>query len=65
LIVSAVRCRILKRKHRINTPFVSVIIPAYNYERFIAEAVESVKQKDYKPIEIIIIDNGFTGGTLS
>jgi glycosyltransferase involved in cell wall biosynthesis len=43
--------------------FVSVVIPAYNCERFIDEAVESVRRQRYEPIEIIIIDDGSTDGT--
>jgi glycosyltransferase involved in cell wall biosynthesis len=48
---------------REKSPFVSVIIPAYNCETFITEAVESVMRQEYKPLEIIIIDDGSTDGT--
>lgn len=39
-------------------PLVSVIIPVYNGERFIAQAVNSVIAQDYRPIEIIVVDDG-------
>ena len=37
---------------------VSVIIPVFNGERFLAETIESVLDQSYKPIEIIIVDDG-------
>jgi len=40
--------------------FVSVIIPVYNAERFLLEAVESVRRQDYQPMEIIIVDDEST-----
>lgn len=43
--------------------FVSVIIPVYNGEAFLAEAVASIRHQDYEPLEIIIVDDGSTDGT--
>src|SRR4030043_1485616 len=37
---------------------VSVIIPAYNHEKFVGEAVESVLNQSFKNIELIVIDDG-------
>lgn len=43
--------------------FVSAIIPVYNGEVFLKEAFESIRQQDYQPLEIIIVDDGSTDET--
>lgn len=44
-------------------PLISVVIPAYNCELYIAEAVESVLQQQDCHYEIVIIDDGSTDNT--
>lgn len=41
-----------------NKPLVSVVIPCYNHEHFVQEAINSVIYQDYKNIELIVIDDG-------
>lgn len=39
---------------------VSTIIPVYNRDRQLIDAVQSVIEQDYRPIEVIIVDDGST-----
>ena len=42
---------------------ISCIVPVYNGEKYLAEAIESILKQRYEPIEIIIADDGSTDGT--
>lgn len=46
-----------------NKSLVSVIIPVYNGETFLAGAIECIKRQAYQRLEIIIVDDGSTDAT--
>lgn len=47
-----------------NNSLVSIIIPLYNYEKYVANCIESIVCQSYKNIEIILIDNASTDNGL-
>ena len=47
------------------TPPVAVIVPAFNEEHSIVLTVESLLRMDYPAVEIIVVDDGSTDGTLN
>lgn len=49
----------------INSPLVSILIPLYNSEKYIAQTIQSCLDQTYKNIEIIIVDDGSTDRSLS
>ncbi len=46
-----------------STPLVSVCIPVYNTERFVAEAIHSVLDQSFQDLEVVIVDNASTDST--
>lgn len=46
-----------------NKPLVSVVMPVYNGEKFLPQAIESILNQTYKNFEFIIIDDASTDGS--
>ena len=52
-----------KTCYKKNAPSVSVIMPCYNSEKYLKEAIESILNQTYANFELIIVDDGSTDNT--
>ncbi|MCC5907088.1 MAG: glycosyltransferase [Balneolaceae bacterium] len=52
-----------KKRDESEKPLVSVIIPVYNGEKFIRQAIENVVSQQYPALEIIVVEDGSTDNT--
>jgi len=57
------RCSVALTRNSHNRPLVSVVIPAYNHEKFVLKAIESVMEQSCRSLELIVIDDGSTDQT--
>ena len=44
---------------------ISIIIPAYNEERYVGRCLESIAAQKLQPYEVIVVDNNSTDGTVA
>lgn len=42
------------------TPLVSIIVPVFNVEAYIAQCIESIQRQTYRNIQVILVDDGST-----
>jgi glycosyltransferase involved in cell wall biosynthesis len=53
----------MRYRARVDSGLVTTILPVYNRPRMLREAVESVLRQTYRPVELIIVDDGSTDET--
>lgn len=46
-----------------DNPFISIVIPAYNHDEFLSEAIDSALTQDYENFEVLVVDDGSTDRT--
>ncbi|WP_231833783.1 glycosyltransferase family 2 protein [Thermosynechococcus vestitus] len=51
--------------HQSNRPLLSVLMPVFNAEAYVGEAIESILGQSFRDFEFIIIDDGSTDNSLS
>ncbi|MBR1828416.1 MAG: glycosyltransferase family 2 protein, partial [Atopobiaceae bacterium] len=46
-----------------DTPVVSLVVPMYNVQQYLADCLDSILSQDLSPIQVILVDDGSTDGT--
>jgi glycosyltransferase involved in cell wall biosynthesis len=59
------KCEPLFEADRLKDAEITVIIPLYNYDRFVTEALESVATQTVQDIDLIVVDDGSTDNSLA
>jgi glycosyltransferase involved in cell wall biosynthesis len=44
-------------------PLISCIVPVFNCERYLGGAIDSILGQTYRPLQVIVVDDGSTDGT--
>ncbi|HSD00423.1 MAG TPA: glycosyltransferase, partial [Casimicrobiaceae bacterium] len=61
--VTAERTTRAAARSRDATPLVTIVVPSYNHSQFVRAALQSVFAQTYRPLELIVIDDGSTDGS--
>lgn len=51
--------------HSKRRPLVSVVVPVYNRENLVYKTLDSLKKQTYRPIQLVIVDDGSKDGTVA
>lgn len=50
----------LEKDSKISMPLISIIVPVYNVEEYLADCMESVLKQSYTNLQVILVDDGST-----
>lgn len=55
----------LDRWRQRSRPLLSIVVPVFNGEAYLDECLTSARRQDYRRIEVVVIDDGSTDGSLA